>query len=64
MVFVVIVIIIIIIIIISHISPSVCWETITYPRLLMGLESVWGRRVILSPEIKGCVLGICVPYDM
>jgi hypothetical protein len=34
------------IVILSHISASVCWESITCPRLLMGLESVWGRRYI------------------
>jgi len=37
---------IVVVVILSHISASVCWETITYPRLLMGLESVWGRRHI------------------
>jgi hypothetical protein len=42
----------------SHFSASTCWESFTYPRLLVGLDSVRGRKFILSPNIKGCVLGI------
>ena len=39
-----------------------CWETFTYPRLSKGLVSVRGRKVILSPTVKGHVIGCCVTY--
>ena len=48
----------------SHLSASICWETFTYPRLSVGLASVRGRKFILSPKIKGRVLGICILYDI
>ena len=38
-------------------------ETFAYPRLSVGLGSVRGREFILSPKVKGRVLGICVIYD-
>jgi len=38
-------------------------ETLTYPRLLVGLGSIRRRKFILSPKIKGHVLGIRVLYD-
>jgi len=38
-------------------------KTFTWSRLLMGLGSVRGRKFILSPEVKGHVLGICILYD-
>jgi len=43
----------------SHFSESVCWETFTYPRLLVGLGSVRARKFMLSPQVKVHVLGIC-----
>jgi len=38
-------------------------ETFTYPRLLVGLGSVKGRKLILTPKVKERVLRICVIYD-
>ena len=37
-----------------------CWETVTYPRLLMGLGSVRGRNFTFSPKVKGILYGTFV----
>jgi len=47
----------------SLFSSSLCWEAFTYPRVLVGLGPVKEMRCILSPKVKGCVLGICVLND-
>jgi len=44
----------------SHFLASVCWQTFTYPRLLVGLGSVRGRRFLLPPKVRVHVLGICI----
>jgi hypothetical protein len=36
---------------------------LTYPGLSVGLSSFKGRKFILSPKVKGHVLGIFVLYD-
>ena len=47
----------------SHCSASTCWETFTYPRLLVGLSSVRGRKFTLSSKVKGSIQGTCLLYD-